>query len=182
MSEHTDTSTTATLRRGKRRDEARDLLKALRVENPEADRDALVKLYLAHVRPIVDRADDPDAVETLVFNPLREWVGAQIVEPRQRTKSREQRASERAVELSQIAARDEKRVEEIVARRLLEYEMMDGRTIGDLTGADCRKLAEREGAFFHAIAEHIPARARVRNHYSELELQALARHHKLIVP
>lgn len=164
------------------RDEARELLKTLRKENPEADRTKLIRLYLDHVRPIIG-GDDPDAVEALVINPLREWVGANIVEPRRQNKaSRERRANEKAALVAEIAKRDEKRVDEIVTRRLLEYEMMDGRPIGDLTGAECRNLSERYGVFFHVISDQIPARAKVRNHFSELELQSLARHHKLIVP
>lgn len=178
MSEHIQTG-----RRQRQRDEARDLLKTLRTENPEADRDALIGLYLDHVRPLIAGGDDPDAVETLVITPLREWLGANIIEPRQRgQKIREDRKAEKAVLIAKIAARDEKRVEEIVTRRLLEWEMIDGRRLGDLTGADCRALSEKCGVFFHVISDQIPQRAKVRNHFSELELQSLARHHKLIVP
>lgn len=180
MSEHTQTAPGRQRRR--QHDEARDLLKTLRAENPKADRAKLIRLYLDHVRPIIG-GDDPDAVEAFVLNPLREWVGANIIQPRQQSKaSREKRAAEKAALVADITARDKRRVDDIVTRRLLEYEMMDGRRIGDLTGAECRNLSERYGVFFHVISDQIPARAKVRNHFTELELQALARHHKLIVP
>ena len=183
MSEHTE----ATPRTGQRRkhDEARELLKALRTENPEADRAMLTRLYLDHVRPIIASGDDPEAVETLVIAPLREWVGANIVEPRNKPGPKQKTPEDRAAEktaIAEIASRDDKRIEEIITRRLLEWEMIDGQRLGDLTGADCRNLSERHGVFFHVISDNIPARAKVRNHYTELELQALARHHKLIVP
>jgi hypothetical protein len=180
MSEHTHTETT-TGRRTRQRDEARDLLKRLRIDNPKADRAALTRLYVEHVRPIIQDGDD-DAIEALVILPLREWIGANIVEPRGQRKTAEERAAERAARVEEIAARDAERVEEIVTRRLLEWEMLDGRALGDLTGADCRGLSERLGVFFHVISDQIPPRAKVRNHFTELQLQALARHHKLIVP
>jgi hypothetical protein len=177
MSEATHTTT---LRR-RRRDEARELLNTLRVDNPKADRNALIKLYLAHIRSVIESATDPEAIDTLVLNPLREWVGAQITEPRTR-KTREERAAEKAAMLEQIGARDSERIETIVTRRLLEWEMPDGRLLGDLTGADCRNLSERFGVFLHVLSDQMPARAKVRNRFTELELQAIARHHKLVTP
>lgn len=183
MSEHTETSTG---RRSRRRDEARDLIKTLQKENPKADRVEIVKLYIInHVRPLCV-ADDDD-VETLIINPMREWVGAQISMPKPKpaTKTREERVAAKeanAAMVAEIATRDADRIEEIITRRLLEWEVIDGRRLGDLTGADCRNLSERCGVFLHVISDNIPARAKVRNHYTELELQALARHHKLIVP
>jgi hypothetical protein len=181
MSEHTETSTGRSRRLP--RDHARELLKNLRIENPNADRSALVKLYIDHVRPIVDGGDDPNAVEGLVISPLREWIAANIVEPRQRdTQPAEKRRAQREALVADIGARDNKRIDDIVTTRLLEYEMMDGRRLGDLTGAECRNLSERCGVFFHVISEQIANRAKVRNHFTELELQSLARHHKLIRP
>jgi hypothetical protein len=179
MSEHVQIR--SSVRQSRQYDAARDLLKKLQQANPEADRLSLIRLYVAKVRPIIDNGDDPDAVEALIMAPLREWVGANIREPRQPPQQRAERAAAKAAYIAEISARDNKRVEEIVTRRLLEYEMMDGRVIGDLTGAECRKLSERCGVFFHVISDQIPARAKVRNHYTELELQALARHHSLIV-
>lgn len=174
----TTTTTTVSASRRRTRDEARELLSRLRAEHPKANRIELTRLYIAEIRPLIPDSSDPDMVELMVINPLREWVGAQIVE-RRATKSREERAAEKAALIADISARDSERVEAIVTRRLLEYEMIDGRVIGDLSGADCRKLAENQGSFFRAIAEHIPPRAKVRNHYNEVELQALARQYKL---
>jgi hypothetical protein len=180
MSEHT--ATTVTGRQRKQRDHARELLKSLRATNPEADRATLVKLYIEHVRPIVD-GDDPAQVDALVLDPLREWVAANVVEPRQRNNEpTEKRRAQREALVAVIAERDTKRIDDIVATRLLEYELMDGRRLGDLTGAECRNLSERYGVFFHVISEQLPNRAKVRNHFTELELQSLARHHKLIRP
>jgi hypothetical protein len=187
MSEHTETTSRTSGRRRQPRDEARELLKSLRTENPEADRNALVRLYYDHIRPLIAGVDDPDAVAALLVTPALEWVGANIIDPPQPKsqkpqKTRAERAAEKTALVAEIAARDKKRIDEIVTRRLLEWEIIDGRRLGDLTGADCRNLSERCGVFLHVISDNIPARAKVRNHYTELELQALARHHKLIVP
>ena len=178
MSEHTQaTPRTSGRRRRQQHDEAHELLKTLRIENPEADRAAIVQLYRDYIRPLIAGVDDPDAVEALLVGPALGWVAANIIEPRQ------QKPKKKAPALvEEIAARDSKRVEEIVTRRLLEWEIIDGRRLGDLTGADCRNLSERYGVFLHVISDNIPARAKVRNHYTELELQGLARHHKMIVP
>lgn len=187
MSEHTESTTTTTTRRQRQRDEARDLLKTLRTENPEADRSALTKLYINHFWSLIPDDADRDAIAAAVITPLREWLGAEIreTEPKAAKKTREERAAakaESAAYVAAIATNDHKRIDEIVTRRLLEWEIIDGRRLGDLTGADCRNLSERCGVFLHVISDNIPARAKVRNHYTELELQALARHHKLIVP
>lgn len=184
MSENTAAPGTG-LHQGKRRhrDGARELLKLLRTQNPEADRSALVQLYIDHIRQI-DGTEDPDAIDALVIAPLREWLLANITEPRQpaQKKTREERKAEQAALVAEIATKDNQRVEEIITRRLMEWEVIDGRRLGDLTGADCRNLSERLGVFFHVISERIPARAKIRNQLTELELQALARHHNLITP
>jgi len=187
MSEHTQaTPRTSGRRRRQQHDEAHELLKTLRIENPEADRAAIVQLYRDYIRPLIAGVDDPDAVEALLVGPALGWVAANIIEPRPKSqkpqKTRAERAAEKTAFVAEIGANDSKRIDEIVTRRLLEWEIIDGRRLGDLTGADCRNLSERCGVFLHVISDNIPARAKVRNHYTELELQALARHHKLIVP
>jgi hypothetical protein len=130
---------------------------------------------------MIDSGDDPNAVEVLVIGPLREWVATNITERWRRAgKPREERQAQREALVAGMGARDAKRIDEIVTTRLLEHEIIDGRRLGDLTGAECRNLSERYGVFLHVISEQIPKRAKVRNHFSELELQSLARHHKLI--
>ncbi len=184
MSEHIQSGR----RQRQQRDEARDLLKMLRTENPEADRAALIRLYMDQAEPAIESSDDPELIRALLGRPTREWLGAEISEPKPKAakKTREEREAAKAAKaamVEEIAERDADRVEAIVMeRRLLEWEIIDGQRLGNLTGADCRNLSERFGVFFHVISDNIPPRAKVRNRYTELELQALARHHKLIVP
>jgi hypothetical protein len=187
----TYTSTSEHQQSGRRqqRDGARAFLKQLRADNPAADRAGLVRLYLDHVRSLIAGAEEVDTIDELVIDPLREWLAANIAEPapllsrgpRQRTpEETAAREAEKAALVAQMESADHQRIEEIVTRRLLEYELVDGRLLGDITGAECRLCGARYGNFFTAVAERVQPRQLVRNGIGELELQALARTHGLI--
>lgn len=177
MSEHTH----AGARHRKHQDAARDLLKSIRAQHPEADRAMGIVLFIDHLYPLLAPVEERAELDALVLMPLREWIAANWIEPRKVSEeARAERAAAKAAMLAAIKVKGAKRDEEIATIALLEFEMPDGRKIGDLSGAECIGWGEKQGRFFRSLGEQLAPRAKVRNHFTELDLQAIARHHKLI--
>ena len=173
----------------------REFIDKLRAEEPNANTDEIAQRYMAAVRE--HSLFDDMFWEILVLDPLEEWLRANVVapapvrlvpppaQPPRRNKAPEERAratAETRALVTQIAAKDAERIELVVAIRLLEYKTTYGKTLGDCTGAECARLSRHYGAFFAEIARRINPADRVRNHLSELELQGIARVHRLIGP
>jgi hypothetical protein len=140
-----------------------------------------------YLRTLPARDDDPDGYARLVIAPLRELLPHPRPKPTpaQRdaaVKKRAESAARTRAIVEKFRAIDDDRIEAIVSVRLLEYQMMNGRALGDLTGAQCRQHADSYGGFLGVLAERLTPRERVRNHFTEVTLQALARQHKVSLP
>lgn len=110
----------------------------------------------------------------------REIKEAPLSDPAASEQARQERASARQRLMETLASNDEKRIENEVQIRMLEYQTTYGKALGDCTGAECDRLSRRYGDFFFELAKRITRSETVRAHLTEVELQAIARTHRLI--
>jgi hypothetical protein len=173
----------------------REFIDHLRIEQPNATADELIRRYMTQVRE--HSIFDDAAWEILVLDPLEEWLRANVTGApavaiaarkaangaRERTPAeRERRAALTKSIVEKIAKEDQQRIEMVVTVRLLEYQTTYGKPLGDCTGSECARLSRRYGAFFAEVAKRLLPAERVRGHLSELELQSIARSYRLIGP
>lgn len=183
-------ATPARSRRRRTLESPRDFVARLRAGFPTDTPEQIAERYLSHVREtnVFDDAQE----EIYVLDPLREWVLATIAA---QTKGApkppspdalQRRRAHKAAALQKIGAaveqKIEKRAEELVEIRLLEYQTTYGKALGRCTGAECRRLGRRYGAFFTEVGKRLRPSEHVEEHLSELELQAIARVHYLVGP
>jgi hypothetical protein len=174
----------------------REFIDKLRAAEPNADADEICRQYLVAIRE--HTIFDEGKWEILALTPIEEWLRATVIAarplapPKDRTPPRPRpprtpeqvaaRAAETKHLVDTIGAGVERMIEAEVAMRLLEYETTYGKKLGDCTGAECGRLSRNYGSFFAEVAKRLNPSDRVRNHLSELELQAIARTYRLIGP
>src|SRR6185295_8094433 len=98
----------------------------------------------------------------------------------EREQARAERIALKRQLVETLAKADEQRIEAEVNIRLLEYATPYGKQLGDCTGAECTRLSRRYGSFFAELGKRITRSETVRAHLTEVELQAIARTHRLI--
>jgi hypothetical protein len=177
MSERALVQVEPSRRRSRHLESPRAFIQRLQAEFPNDPPENIGDRYLAHVRDVVSFDDAQD--ELYVLGPLTEWLRANVVPVRKKPK-RGTQAEATGTVVAQIAKADEERVERIVSVRLLEYQTTYGKTLGDCTGAECKRLGRQYGGFFTEVAKRLTPGQRVRNHLTELELQGIATTHRLV--
>lgn len=184
-----------------RLENGRDFIRRLQAGFPTDTPEQIVNRYIAHIRDVA--AFEDYQAELYVLPALEEWVAANIVspvKPRQQLKAvpapstplrsrktPEQRAAaeaQRQALVEVIAEKDQQRVAELVKVRLLDYLVLvpgvGSQALGECTGAQCRRAGQRLGPWLLEIAKRLRPSERVKHHLSELELQGIARSHRLL--
>lgn len=177
MSENALVQVETTRRRSRHLESPRAFIQRLQAEFPDDAPRKICERYLAHIRDVV-LFDDAQA-RAYVIGPLTEWLRA-IVVPVSKKPKRGARAEATGTVVAHIAKADEERVERIISVRLLDYQTTYGKTVGDCTGAECKRLGRQYGGFFAEVGKRLTPAQRVRCHLTELELQGIAATHRLI--
>lgn len=178
---NTDANTgTQRRRRTRRIVTPEETLARLREENPGAD---AAKLREAARQYLLEKSEFKDqASRDFNFWCVEKTLFREIKEPK--PEPAQEIAAQRIALKEQItrtmAQNHEKIIEAEVAIRLLEYQTTYGKLLGDCTGAECERLSRRYGDFFFELAKRLNRSETVRAHLTEVELQAIARTHRLI--
>lgn len=180
------TDTNVETRRSRRRADIptpQEILAGFRQQNPEATAAELREIAQQYILENTEFENIATRNFTmwLVDRSLsREIKEVPLSDPAASKKAREERESARQRLLETLASNDEKRIENEIKIRMLEYQTTYGKALGDCTGAECDRLSRRYGDFFFELAKRITRSETVRAHLTEIELQAIARTHRLI--
>jgi hypothetical protein len=177
----TDSRTNAIpVRRRHRTTTPEQTLAGFRKDNPNASPNELRDIARQYVIEHTDFDDQASRDFTLWL--VDKALLHEIREPKPEGKSEVIRARSalQAGLTRTMQANHEKVIAAEVKVRLLEYETTYGKALGDCTGAECERLSRRYGDFFFELAKRLTRSETVRAHLSEVELQAIARSHRLI--
>lgn len=149
-----------------------EFIDELRADNPDVPRERLRQIALSDLRT---RFLTDDGWETVIVKLIEEGLRIHVRERRPRA-VRPSMKEQRSRIKQDMRQRFDDRVEELVSIRLLGYAtLLEGKPLGDCTGADCKKLSIRDRDFYAEIAKRLRPGEHVRNHLSEAELQAIYR-------
>jgi hypothetical protein len=171
----------ATSRRRRRTTTPERILARFREENPNASPNELREIARQYVIENSEFEDQASRDFTLWL--VDKALLHEVKEPKPEGKPeviRAQRSALQARLTETMQQNHEKVIAEEVKIRLLEYETTYGKALGDCTGAECERLSRRYGDFFFELAKRLTRSETVRAHLSEVELQAIARSHRLI--
>jgi hypothetical protein len=175
----------------------RDFIKQLQTRYPTESAAQIRERYKQQIRDNV--LFDDRATEALAMGPLDEWLAVNVSgtgilppasasasSPRARREAtpqdRKEAAQVKETLVAEIVHEHTAVVEAEVSIRLLEYQTTYGKPLADCTGAECRRLSVRYGGFFAELAKRLRPADHVGVHLTEVELQAIARSHRLIGP
>jgi hypothetical protein len=168
-------------RRRRRATMPEQTLAGIRHENPNASPNELREIARQYV--IENSEFEHQASRDFTLWLVDKALLHEIKEPKPEAKPeviRAERAALKARLTKTMQQYHETLIADEVKIRLLEYETTYGKALGDCTGAECERLSRRYGDFFFELAKRLTRSETVRAHLSEVEVQAIARSHRLI--